>query len=173
MTRQRLIRRQIAVGVVALFLALIALGIRSFLLSFAYQVPLGSLREVVLIVNGPVLRWDDPATLQQFRAALPGYRPGPGYKGYVHSHETLTLVLKDDQGREVALDLPTEEGPVVSIAPSRKHPRGNSWNMPELLGLLGRLGTEALEAQGINDPTAKYYLEHWRDTFGKGKTSAA
>lgn len=172
MTRQQIVRRQIVIGVTVLLLALIALGIRSYLLSFAYQVPLGTLKEVALISRGPIVVWRDPATLEQFRAALPGYRPGPGYKGYVHAHQSLSLVLKDDQGREVVLDLPMEEGPMVSIAPSPKYPRGNSWSMPELLGLLGRLGMEALEAQGIDDPTARYYLQHWRDTFGKGKTSA-
>ena len=171
MNRQQVLHRQILIGAVVAVGLLVVLGIHFYLLSFAYQVRVGQLTEVVVASSsGGSLTWKDPATLAEIRAALPGYKPGPGTAASEHGHESLMLVLIDERGAQISLSLPVTETPEVGIDPRPRSPQGNSWSMPHLLGVLAKYGLPEMEAKGITDPLMRMQFEYWRDHFGAGKT---
>ena len=167
MTRAQVLRRQIlaALGILAGLLAL--LGVHGYLNTFAHRVPLGTLTEATLVSSGGGLPpWKDPALLAEIQAALPRYKAGPGYAAHEHGHESMALVLVDDRGRQVALELPAE-GSMVTVDARPGVPEGNSWPMPRLLAVLAKHGLPELQARHLNAPTLEFRLQTWRDSFGK------
>ena len=146
MTRQQVVRKQLALGLLVLVGVLIALGVRGYLLSFAHQIRLGPLTQVMLAsAEGPLLSWTDEESLQRLRSALPGYVPGAGffYQGDVSGSE-LVLVLTDAAGKSVALGLPTAPGDAhVTLSPGQAGVKnGNDWSAPRLITTLADLGLE-------------------------------
>ncbi len=174
MTRRQVTLIQIAIAALVLTAIVLAVLIRSYLTSFSYQVRLGTLVEATLISSdGNLPTWKDPAVLAEIRAALPRYKGGPGYLPYVHSHASIGLVLRDDRGTQVTLELPVDEGPVVSIAPRPpRMPNGNCWPMPRLLAVVARHGLSALEAQALDAPFLKQQMQYWQQAFGGGQEAS-
>ena len=167
MNRQQVVRRQVLATVIVLGALLILLSIHEYMLTFAHQVPLGKLTEATLATaSGTLPPCKDPAILAAIQSALPRYKPGPGMVIYEHSHMNYALVLIDDRGTQVALNLPSSESEMVSIGPRPSAPSGNEWPMPRLLPVLARYGLPAMEANKVVDPGLKSQLEFWRDNFG-------
>ncbi len=169
MTRVQVLHRQILAGIVVLLTILAILGVRSFLSSFGHQVPLGTLTEATLgSSSGALPTWKDPAILAEINGALARYQVGPGFAAHEHGHASITLVLVDDQGRQVSLGLPVGESVLVTISARPGIPKGNSWPMPRLLSVLAKYALPELQAKHMDVPVLEYQLQHWRDTFGKG-----
>lgn len=171
MTRRQVTLIQITVAVVVAVALAVAVLVRAYLTSFSYQVRLGTLVEATLVSSdGSLPTWKDPAVLAEIRAALPRYKGGPGYVPYVHAHANIGLVLRDDRGTQITLELPVDEGALVSVAarPPRM-PQGNCWPMPRLLAVVARHGLPALAAQKMEAPFLKQQMQYWQDTFGGGR----
>lgn len=171
MTRRQVTLIQIAVAVLVVAAIAVAALIRSYLTSFSYQVRLGALVEATLVSSdGGLPTWKDPAVLAEITAALPRYKGGPGYMPYTHSHASIGLVLRDDRGTQVTLELPVDEGILVSVAPRPpRMPKGNCWPMPRLLAVVARHGLPALEAHKLDLPFMKQQLQYWQQAFGGGQ----
>jgi hypothetical protein len=169
MNRQQIIRRQIIAGVFALVALLIVVGIHEYLLTFDYQVRLGKLTSAqVASSSGTLPPWKDSATLAAIEAALPHHRPGPGFIPYEHVHTNMDLILTDDKGKTIHMQLPVTESELVSVGPPSLTP-GNSWIDPPLLVVVAQYGLAQIEADKLNNATLKAQLEYWRDSFGGGK----
>jgi hypothetical protein len=169
MTRQQVVRRQtlVAIGIVVAILTV--LGVRAYRNTFAHQIKLGKLVEATLAASdGALPTWKDPALLAEIEAALPRYKAGPGYAATEDSHETIVLVLADDKRRQVALELPQGDSPLVTIGPRAEAPAGNSWPAPRLLAILAKHGLPVLKAKQASSSVLEAVLESWQKDFGDG-----
>ncbi len=169
MNRQTVVRRQILIAVAIAAVILILLGVRAYLNSFAHQVKLGRIVEATLgASDGQLPAWKDPAILAEIEAALPRYKTGPGFAAHDHGHESIALVLVDDQGRQISFQLPTGESVLIAVDPRPGIPNGNSWPAPKLLGVLAEHGLPALEKVPMPSAVLRYKLEQWHERFGAG-----
>ena len=172
MTRQQVVRKQLlAAGIVVVVVAIIV-AINMCMRAFAYQVHFGKIVSASFSVGGPpAFVWKDPQDLARIQAALPRWQPGAGYAPYIHTHQSLTLMLTDDQGRVIFLALPNDDSSLVLMHPRPpEYPTGNAWDMPKLLGVLGEIGMASLKnAPAGRDPTSAAQFRFWADTYGKSK----
>ena len=168
MTRKDVLRTQILAGVFVVVMAVLAIGINGFLRTFPHEIPLGKLVVASINTSGPsALQWDDAESLAKIQAALPKWRVGAGYPAEVHSHESLSLTLRDDKGKQVSLLLPVDESSLVVVHTNLPdYTSGDSWDMPELLGVLGTLGKEKLaklppSADSLGPNQIDYWVKHY------------
>ena len=169
MTRQQVVRKQlIATGIVVVVVALVV-AVNTYTRTFAYQVHLGKIVSATFSSGGPpAFVWTDPADLARIQAALPRYQPGAGYAPYTHTHQSMSLMLADDQKHAIFLALPGDDSALVLMNPRPpEYPVGNSWSMPKLLGTIGEIGMQASKAkQTAMDPTIAGAFQFWAETFG-------
>jgi len=157
-------------GVTVLLVILVVIAINLYLRTFAYQVRLGKLTGAQFSVEGrPQFVLTDPKNLAQIRAALPGLRPGAGYPAYVHTHQSISLTLVDDHGSQVGLLLPVDESSEVVMHEPNDFDKGNSWEMPELLGVIGTIGMRSIAGKPNADPLAANQFRYWQEHFANRK----
>jgi hypothetical protein len=170
MTRQQVIRKQLIATGIVLLIALVIVAINLYSRSFARQVHLGKLVSIGFAMGGPpVFTWTDPEDLARIQAALPRLRPGAGYMPYMHGHTSMVAGLKDDHDTTVFLMLPTADDSLVIMSPQPpEFPKGNCWDMPEFLGVIGDIGmAPGKVAETQADPEIGRQFRFWAETFGK------
>ena len=170
MTRQQVVRKQLIAAGVVMVVAGIIVAINLYTRSFAHQVPIGKLVAVAFSLGGPpAFAWTDPQDLAHIQAALPRWQPGGGYAPYTHAHQSMALMLTDDQNRVIFLILPSDESALVLMNPRPpEYPTGNTWSAPKLLGVLGEIGMRPEKASQMSmAPAIAGQLKFWAETFGK------
>ncbi len=168
LTTKQLLRKRIIIGGIVLVMLLLVVAVRSYFLSFVYQVPLGKLTSATLLASGgEVATWTEAERLAQLKGVLPGLKPGFGYRYTPHAHVSYTLALQDDQGKKVGIGLPPNETAIITIRPRTRAPQGNSWSAPRLLGLLGEWAMQEIAKSETGEPQGSHQFKHWRDDFGK------
>lgn len=172
MTRRDVLKKQLIAAGIVLVLAVTAIFISCYTRTFDHEVKLG--RTLVYAAfrsqGPPMIEWTDPESLAKLRAAIPRFRPGAGYAPQVHSHESINLLLKDDKGRQAILLLPTDQSAVIIVHTHLPdYSKGDSWNLPELLGTLGELGVEYMKDHTIDSLLGVSQLEYWNEHFAKRK----
>lgn len=170
MTRKDVLKKQLIAAGMVLILAVVAISISCYMRTFDQETQLR--RTIVYAAyrsqGPPMIEWTDPEVLARIRNAVPKYRPGAGYAPHVHSHESLNLLLKDDKGKQVILLLPTDQSSMVVVHTHLPdYSKGDSWHMPELLGVLGELGVDYLKDHSIESMLGASQLAHWKEHFAK------